>query len=149
MPSALPDLDAATAAALAAGLAAIWCDLAADIARLAPVCTLRGMCCDFGKNDYVLYATSLEVLALGGTVDLARVTVPGNRCPFWINRRCMQHAGRPLGCRVYFCDPRYAPHAQEVHERHHRRIRDLADRLEIAYEYAPFLELLRRAARVP
>ena len=82
----------------------------------------------------------------GYTVDLARVKVEGNRCPFWINRLCTQHKVRPLGCRVYFCDPKYVPYSQDIYNRHHRRLQELHERLDIEYEYAPFLELLKRGS---
>ncbi|MBI5366474.1 MAG: hypothetical protein HZA54_05525 [Planctomycetes bacterium] len=141
-PAGLPP---ATRGALLEGMERIYRELAEDVARAGPVCILRGVCCDFATMDYVLYASSLEVLYLGCFIDLARVRDAGKLCPFWLERRCSEHAVRPLGCRVYFCDPRYAAQAPEIYERHHRRIRELADRLELDYEYAPFLDFLARA----
>ncbi|MBI3270570.1 MAG: hypothetical protein HYZ53_16305 [Planctomycetes bacterium] len=143
-PAGIADLPPDTRAALVDGLEAIYRDLAADVARVGPVCIRRGVCCDFEKQDYVLYATTVELLYLSLHVDLRGVAVAGKRCPFWIGGLCGRHEVRPLGCRVYFCDPRYVPFSQDIYNRHHRKLQELGDRLGIPYEYAPFLSLLER-----
>jgi Fe-S-cluster containining protein len=134
-------------------LEAIYRELEEAIAKTRPRCDLTGRCCDFESSGHTLFATELEaryLLArasgppstlLAGTGPL--VPPPNRLCPFWKNRLCTAREGRPLGCRVYFCDSSYRDLMPELYERFQARIRALHDELGLPYRYAPLVETLR------
>ncbi|MFW5681929.1 MAG: hypothetical protein ACOC1G_02900 [Phycisphaeraceae bacterium] len=72
------------------------------------------------------------------------VTDPTNRpasptehgaCPYQIDNRCTVHAIRPMGCRVFFCEPGTEQWQRETYERFHTRMRELHATHGIAYRY--------------
>jgi Fe-S-cluster containining protein len=109
-----------------------------------PTCALSGRCCDFPRSGHTLFATALEadrILDLEGT---PKEPQEEGWCPYYRQRRCTLRALRPLGCRVYFCDPPYLEGPmREVAERAHGALKRVHVDLDIPYFYAPFLELLR------
>jgi Fe-S-cluster containining protein len=123
-------------------LEAVYRELAAAIDAAAPRCELSGVCCDFDRCDHVLFATDLEVRFL-----LARTPISwrpdGKLCPFWRGRLCVARDGRPLGCRVYFCDPAFRDRMPEIAEAFQRRLRELHEAFGIEYRYRPLVETLR------
>ncbi|MBI1851202.1 MAG: hypothetical protein HYR85_12740 [Planctomycetes bacterium] len=132
-------------------LEALYRDVDAAIAAAAPRCELSGRCCDFDRFEHVLFATDLEVAYLlartpgadPSTSALLSWKPDGKLCPFWKNRLCMAREGRPLGCRIYFCDPSYRDRMPEIGEEYQRRLRTIHDDLDIEYRYAPLVESLR------
>jgi hypothetical protein len=70
----------------------------------------------------------------------------GQTCP-WQDPlgRCTAREARPLGCRVYFCDPAYQPHAPELSERFLSQIKHLARDLDLPWDYAPLHRHVLRA----
>ena len=132
-----------TAAAFPA-LAALYARLDAELAARNPRCELSGRCCDFPRSGHRLYASGLEadfaVAAAGGVVPDA----PSGLCPWHVEGRCTQRRGRPLGCRVYFCDPAFADEMPHVYERFHAELRALHELHGLDYEYREFVEAVRR-----
>ena len=125
-------------------LAAIYRDLDAEVARLGPRCDARGVCCDFDLVDHVLYASKLEIDLVKDHDPAARHLAPsGNRCPFLTDGRCGAREHRMLGCRTYFCQEGWEPHASELYERHYARVKAIARDLELDWTYAPALEQFR------
>ncbi|MEQ8765655.1 MAG: hypothetical protein RL885_17155 [Planctomycetota bacterium] len=125
-------------------LEGIYRDTSEEIARLGPVCELSGLCCRFDEYGHDLFATELEVdwvLAGWGEEPVPEFD---RLCPFYVDGRCVHRSHRPLGCRIFFCDPSYRDAMPEVHERFFRRIRNLHERHGIPYRYGPFLKLLRQ-----
>jgi len=107
-------------------------------------CALSGRCCDFPRSGHTLFATALEtdrILALNGAPPDPEAE---GWCPYFRNRLCTLRELRPLGCRVYFCDPEYHGGPMcEVSETAHRALKKVHADLDVPYLYAPFLELLR------
>lgn len=139
MTEAAPD-ESPTAALDA--LAGIYRELDAELAESNPRCELSGRCCDFPKAGHELFATDLEVEFArrhAGEVPAA----PEKLCPFWRVGRCELRDGRPLGCRVYFCDPEFAAAMPEIAERFHRRIVALHSEFAIPYRYRRFVSSVR------
>src|SRR5205085_7412758 len=99
-------------------LRALYRELDAEIARLAPRCDGRGICCDFDVVDHVLYATQLEVDLVKDALPGLYARATGNRCPFLEDGRCGAREVRMLGCRTYFCQPGWEPYATELYERY-------------------------------
>lgn len=108
-----------------------------------PICSRSGNCCDFPRSGHILYATQLEVESI-----LDRFTPPPPEqegwCPFYQKRLCTLRALRPVGCRIYYCDPDYSDHRMnEISQWAHDEIRKIHDDLHLSYGYAPFLDQLK------
>lgn len=134
-------------AALHAELEALYAALDSEVRATAVRCDLRGLCCDFERAGHVLYATDLEVDYARAHGADAVPEAPPKACPYFQGGQCRLRAGRPLGCRVYFCDPRYADAMHALAERYHRAIVALHDTHGIAYRYAPFVRTIREEPR--
>src|SRR5678816_2110155 len=70
-------------------------------------------------------------------------TPPSGRCPWYVDGLCRNRAGRPLGCRVYFCDPGWESEMPAVYERYHAELRAVHDRHGLPYRYRLFVEAAR------
>ena len=70
----------------------------------------------------------------------------GETCP-WQDRlgRCTAREARPLGCRIYFCDPSYQSVAPELSEAFLGRLKELVRFHGWSWNYAPLHRHLRRA----
>lgn len=129
-------------------LQAIYAGADAEVAAAGPTCALSGRCCRFHEADHTLFLTAPEAaLLLADAPPPCRPLDDGATCPWQDGRgHCTARAARPLGCRVYYCDPAYAPQAPEVTERALARLRAMADELGLPWGYAPLHHHLRRAA---
>jgi Fe-S-cluster containining protein len=134
---------AQNAAAAAAALAELYARVDAEIAERKPRCEMSGRCCDFPTSEHRLYSTDLEsaqaLAVAGGTAPAA----PSGSCPWYVDGLCRNREGRPLGCRVYFCDPAWEPEMPGVYERYHAELQALHERLGREYRYRPFVEAVR------
>jgi hypothetical protein len=126
-------------------LAALYAELERELAQHAPRCELSGRCCDFERFGHQLFATSLEVSYLRRSGPEPREP-DAALCPYWVERRCTAREGRPLGCRVFFCDERYQQVMHEVAERYHGRVRRIIERAGLPYRYGPLVRLAREEA---
>lgn len=110
------------------------------LAEHRPRCELSGRCCDFPSVDHELYATELEteyaVEAAGGRVPES----PSGTCPWFVDGLCGLRDGRPLGCRLYFCDPDWSEPMTDAYERFHGELRALHERLDVPYRYGRFVD---------
>lgn len=125
-----------------ADLERLYAALEEETRRRNPRCELSGRCCDFKRSGHELFATDLETAyarAHGGASPPA--AAPGD-CPFHRGGRCHLRDGRPLGCRVYFCDPAYRDAMPEVAERHHRGVVAIHERHGLEYRYRRFVEAI-------
>jgi hypothetical protein len=126
------------AAGLHAELRTLYAELDAEVARLGPVCQLSGRCCRFREYGHTLFVSQPEIQFL-----LAEAPAPqraldhGATCPWQdLHGHCTARQGRPMGCRVYFCDPTYHA-APELSERYLTRLKQLAQRHGLPWNYAP------------
>jgi len=126
-----------------AALAGLYARVDAEIAARNPRCDLSGRCCDFPTSGHRLYASGLESAYAVATAGGAVPEAPSGLCPWHVEGRCTHRQGRPLGCRVYFCDPTFADEMPHVYERYHAELRALHDDHGIAYEYRQFVEAVR------
>src|SRR5262249_11683593 len=70
----------------------------------------------------------------------------GATCPWQdIHGRCTARESRPLGCRIFFCDPTYEQHAPELSEMFLGRLKQLVNDLDLPWDYAAWHVHLRRA----
>lgn len=143
---------AATGEGLDAGrfreaLRVLYADLDAEVARLGPACQLSGRCCRFAEYDHTLFVSAPEVaLLLADAPAPPRPLDQGETCP-WQDARghCTARQARPLGCRVYYCDPSYQDHAPALSERFIARLKRLADERALPWDYAPLHRHLHSA----
>src|SRR5258708_3973878 len=131
----------------------IYREVDRDIAAAGPVCVASGRCCRFKEYGHVLYISNLEAEVLLGAAppyDVNNLTPAF--CPFQQGNLCTAREPRPLGCRVYYCDPNYQETATHLTETYLRRLKDLAVAHGVAWRYAPlhyFLEHPEEATTLP
>jgi Fe-S-cluster containining protein len=116
----------------------VYEELDAEIARLSPRCELSGRCCRFLEYEHTLFLSTIEAdYLLRAAPPPVRELDDGATCP-WQNEsgRCTAREGRPLGCRVYFCDPKYIEQAPELSERYLAKIKSITARGGLPWDYA-------------
>lgn len=152
----------------------------ADIAARAPVCEASGRCCKFEAYGHRLYVSAAELVyfaammardevrAGAGPEVQARgdekrgVSLPQffggeqgvSGCPYQVENLCTAREARPLGCRIYFCDPGAQGWQNEVYEKYHSQLVALHEATRaggadnnpagLAYEYLEWREALKR-----
>jgi Fe-S-cluster containining protein len=117
----------------------IYATLDSEVTRLAPICQVSGRCCRFHEYGHTLFLSEPELeYLLREAPAPVRDLDDGETCP-WQDRsgRCTARGARPLGCRVYFCDPTYQDEAPRLSEHFIARLRDLARRHGLSWNYAP------------
>ena len=122
-----------------AELRALYDKLDAEVAALGPICKLSGRCCRFEEYGHTLFVSSSEVqFLLEVAPEPSRALDQGKTCP-WQNTsgHCTAREGRPIGCRVYYCDPTYERSAHELSERYIAQLKELTNRHGLAWNYAP------------
>lgn len=125
----------------------LYRELDAEIARHAPVCVVSGRCCRFEEYGHTLFLSAPELaLLLAEAPPPSRPLDEGRTCP-WQDRqgRCNARDARPLGCRVYFCDPAFQDVAPGISETYIRRLKDRVATVGLAWDYAPLHHHLRAA----
>lgn len=127
------------------GLLAIYDELAGDIARAGPVCELSGRCCRFKEYGHTLFISrpEAELLLEEGLPENATADEAG--CPFQVNGLCTARERRPLGCRVYYCDPNFAGKGEALSERYIARLKQLHEESGTTWDYRPFHRFLEEA----
>jgi hypothetical protein len=113
--------------------------LDAEVARLAPLCVVSGRCCRFSEYGHTLFLSEPEAeFLLTEAPEPCRALDGGATCPWQDARgRCTARAARPLGCRVYFCDPAYQEAGALLSERFITCLKQLAGRHGLPWNYAP------------
>lgn len=115
----------------------------AAVAEAAPVCELSGRCCRFEEYGHHLYITRPEadlLLEQGLPPD---AVVESGSCPFQIQKLCTARERRPLGCRVFFCDPNYTQTGPLLMEQFLNEIKDLHRQNELEWDYDVLFTFLK------
>ena len=133
---------------LMADVADIYASLDAEIAALDPLCWGSGACCRFDQAGHKLYVSTAELAYLVSQRPLPQPVTVG-RCPYQVGPRCRNRSGRPLGCRVYFCDESLRDSLEEIYARYHRRIVEAHSRISLEYRYLELTEALASLASAP
>ena len=136
------------------GLRELYDELDLEVAAIGPVCELSGRCCRFLEYGHTLFVSTAEVNYLvGSAAPPVRPLDSGETCPWQDSRgHCTARDARPLGCRIYYCDPSYQERAHELSERFIDRMKRLSCDHGISWNYAPLhrqLEDERSAGRFP
>lgn len=116
----------------------LYRELDQAVAALGPVCELSGRCCRFEEYGHALFVSEAEAAVLiTDAPPPVRPLDSGATCPWQDSKgRCVARGARPLGCRVYFCDPKYEGHAPEISERFLARLKALCDARGWPWNYA-------------
>jgi len=121
----------------------------AEIVERKPVCRASGRCCRFEEFGHRLYVTEAEMVHFKvhqGELDILRrffTTDQVRGCPYQVEGLCVAREGRPLGCRVYFCDPNAQVWENELYERYHAMLRAVHEKFGVAYRYLEWRAALR------
>lgn len=127
-----------------AAMQAFYEDADRRIAEQSPVCWNKGECCRFGEFGHRLYVTALEVVYYLATARGCKVpTVTEDACPHARDGKCGVRHRRPLGCRVFYCDPAAQHWQGPFTEEMLARLRRMHDELAVPYFYADWLSVLR------
>lgn len=128
-------------------LMVLYAELDAAVAELGPRCALSGRCCRFEEYGHTLFLSAPEAAVLvADAPPPSRPLDAGQTCP-WQDAagRCTARGARPLGCRVYFCDPDYEGHAPELTERFLAALKAIVIERGWPWDYAPLHRHLREA----
>jgi Fe-S-cluster containining protein len=130
---------------VAGALRALYGQLDAEIRTLGVVCELSGRCCRFEEYGHTLFLSKTEAnYLLSNAPRPARPLDQGQSCPWQdLQGRCTARDGRPIGCRVYFCNKEFDEQTQSVSERYLSKIKALHDTFGLPWNYAPLHRQLR------
>ncbi len=127
----------------AAELRALYRRLDAEVRRQEAVCLGGGACCRFDLTGQRLMLSTLELAYLSELPPPQPLSWRPERCCYQVGPRCTARDRRPLGCRVYFCDPALTCWCTKTYEKYHREIRAMHERLHIPYRYVELSAGLR------
>jgi hypothetical protein len=120
----------------------IYAEADREVAAAGPVCVASGRCCRFKEYGHVLFISNLEAEVLLDGAPAYEAPVSPDFCPFQKGLLCTAREPRPLGCRVYFCDPAYQETSHGITEKYLRRLKVLAEEHGVAWQYAPLHHFL-------
>jgi len=120
-------------------LRGLYADLDRAVSELAPVCLLSGRCCRFEEYGHTLFLSAAEAAVLiADAPPPVRAFDPGASCPWQDGLgRCTARDARPIGCRVYFCDPRFDDQAPILTERFLAQLKEMTAERGWPWNYAP------------
>jgi hypothetical protein len=126
---------------------ALYRELDEALAELGPTCELSGRCCRFEEYGHVLFISMPEALVLVADAPApVRPLDAGETCPWQdLGGRCTARDSRPLGCRIFFCDPAFETRAQDLSGHYLARLKQLVREHGWPWDYARLHEHLHRA----
>ncbi len=127
----------------------LYAEVDREVAAAGPVCVASGRCCRFQEYGHVLFLSNLEAEVLLSGAPAYESPVSADFCPFQKENLCTAREPRPLGCRIYYCDPAYQDKSHEITEKYLRRLKDLAAAHGVAWEYAPLHHFLNSPQECP
>lgn len=130
----------------------LYQEVDAEVRAAGPVCVASGRCCRFKEYGHRLYISNLEADVLLAAAPRYELPVTEEFCPFQKENLCTAREPRPLGCRVYYCDPTYQEAGNQITEKYLARLKELAAENAVEWRYAPlhvFLNEYQRAAHTP
>jgi Fe-S-cluster containining protein len=124
----------------------LYREVDAEVAAAGPVCVASGRCCRFKEYGHTLFLSNLEADVLRASAPPYNTPVTADFCPFQQGNLCTAREPRPLGCRVYYCDPAYQETGNALSEKYLARLKALAEEAGVAWRYAPLHTFLNNAA---
>jgi Fe-S-cluster containining protein len=126
---------------------AVYAAVDAAVAAAGPRCEASGRCCRFREYGHTLFLSQFEAEVLLDAAPPYSKPVSPDGCPFQAGNLCTAREPRPLGCRIYFCDPAYQEAASRITEAALARLKRIADRHGAGWRYAPLHVFLNEATR--
>jgi hypothetical protein len=120
----------------------LYAEVDREIAAAGPVCVATGRCCRFKEYGHILFLSSLEAEVLLHSAPPYDIPVTPDFCPFQKENLCTARDPRPLGCRVYYCDPAYQETGSAIMEKYTRRLKQLTEDEGLTWCYAPLHRFL-------
>lgn len=122
----------------------LYDDLDREISARNPRCQVSGKCCRFKEYGHTLFLSNLEAaVLLEKAPPYSPEMVTDAFCPFQVGNLCTARDHRPVGCRVYFCEPGFESSMSELTEQAVRRLKNLAEAEGLRWLYAPLHTFLR------
>lgn len=115
----------------------LYRDVDAAVAAAGPVCVASGRCCRFKEYGHTLFLSNLEAAVLLADAPPYDPPASPDFCPFQKGNLCTAREPRPLGCRIFYCDPTYQETAGQITEDALRRLKELAAEQRLDWRYAP------------
>lgn len=122
-----------------------WAD--AKIAAYSPRCEASGNCCRFKEYGHRLYLCQVEAGYLLENAPPYPLPADEAGCPFQVDGLCTRRENRPLGCRVYFCDPSFSGAMETIMEEGVRRLKEITEKHHLGWDYASLHAFLNNPAR--
>ncbi|MFO0964391.1 MAG: hypothetical protein U0793_02220 [Gemmataceae bacterium] len=126
----------------------LYQDADREVAAAGPVCVASGRCCRFKEYGHTLFVSNLEAAVLLAAAPSYQAPVSADFCPFQKDNLCTAREPRPLGCRVYYCDPAYQARSHEITEKCLKRLKALAVEHNIPWQYAPLHVFLNQPPEI-
>jgi len=129
----------------------IYADLAQEIDARRPVCAISGRCCRFEEYGHRLFVTTIELAVFVHEFEASAPSPEmaenisrwgGTGCPFQVGKLCGVHSIRPLGCRMFFCDPTSTEWQNSQYEQFHARLKQAHEELGVSYAYVEWRKAL-------
>ena len=120
----------------------LYTEVDRDVAAAGPVCVASGRCCRFKEYGHTLFLSNLEADVLLSAAPPYEAPVSSEFCPFQKGNLCTAREPRPLGCRIYYCDPSYQETGTALSEKYLHRLKQLAEEQGVAWLYAPLHHFL-------
>ncbi len=130
-----------------ASVAAVYASVDAAVAAAAPRCDASGRCCRFKEWQHTLFLSHFEAEILLATAPAYSKPVSADGCPFQIDNLCTARDERPLGCRIYFCDPSFEDRMSDITETALGELKRIATEHGTGWRYAPLHVFLNDAER--
>ena len=125
----------------------VYAEADAAVRAVGPRCDSSGRCCRFTEYGHTLFISQFEADILLETAPPYAKPVTRDGCPFQIDNLCTARDARPLGCRIYFCDPAYQETGNAITEEALTRLQRIADAHDTGWRYAPLHVFLNDADR--
>lgn len=119
-----------------------YADADREINEQNPVCRNKGECCRFGEFGHRLYVTSLEIVYYLATGNLPP-PVTADACPHSLDGQCRARDRRPLGCRIFYCDPHARQWQGPMSERRIETLKAMHEAMHVPYMYVDWMAVMR------
>lgn len=130
---------------LATEMAGFYDRLDRTIADRGPTCWNHGSCCKFGEFGHKLFVTTVELAYfVRGNRDDWRPPSAEDSCPFQFQGKCTAREHRPMGCRIFFCDPTAQHWQNDEYEKQLRTLKAISTTSGVDYRYIEWLHALRK-----
>jgi hypothetical protein len=125
----------------------IYAEVDSAIATAKPRCDASGRCCRFEEYGHTLFISQFEAEILLETAPYYEQPVSRAGCPFQVNNLCTARDERPIGCRIYFCDPTFQEQQNSLTEQAIQKLKQIANETDSGWKYAPLHIFLNEADR--